>query len=255
MKKPDQKEIVAARLDALMKASAPKLDSQQKLADWINRHGKKIGQTTIGRIRRGETNATSKNLRLLADAFGVTVGHMCGEEVEQEITFKVNSEVGDKSGNGQVQFVPYQPGYDNTEPAVTKGKLPLISWVQAGEWSEILDNFQPGDADDWIPCPFNHGPHAFILRVAGFSMHNPTGDKSYSPGEFIAVDPRVEPQNKKMVVVKVDGEETATFKQLIIEPDGSYLLQALNPSWPNRIMAMPPGSRIVGVVIGKWVPE
>jgi len=137
----------------------------------------------------------------------------------------------------------------------TLGKLPLISDVQAGNWSEIVDNFQPGDAEDWIPCPFKHGSNAFILRVAGYSMYNPGGDKSYAPGEFIAVDPQVEPLNKRMVVAKIDHEERATFKQLIVEPDGTHLLMALNPSWPNRIMPMPPDSRIVGVVIGKWTPE
>lgn len=135
------------------------------------------------------------------------------------------------------------------------GMLPLISDVQAGNWSDIVDNFQPGDAEDWIPCPFKHGPNAFVLRVAGHSMYNPGGEKSYAPGEFIAVDPQVEPMNKRMVVAKIDHEERATFKQLIVEPDGTCLLQALNPSWPNRIMPMPPGSRIVGVVIGKWTPE
>lgn len=143
----------------------------------------------------------------------------------------------------------------NIESAPTMGMLPLISDVQAGSWNEIVDNFQPGDAEDWIPCPFKHGPNAFILRVAGLSMYNPGGDKSYAPGDFIAVDPQVEPLNRRMVVAKIDHEERATFKQLIIEPDGTCLLQALNPSWPNRIMPMPEGSRIVGVVIGKWTPE
>lgn len=143
-------------------------------------------------------------------------------------------------------------GDENAFHATTQGYLPLISDVQAGGWTEIVDNFQPGDAEDWLPCPFKHGPNAFILRVAGHSMHNPGGEPSFAPGEFIAVDPQVEPLNKKLVVAKVDGEERATFKQLIIEPDGTHLLQALNPSWPNRIMPLPPGSRIVGVVIGKW---
>lgn len=143
----------------------------------------------------------------------------------------------------------------NVEDARTVGLLPLISDVQAGNWSDIVDNFQPGDAEDWVPCPFKHGANAFILRVAGYSMHNPGGDKSYAPGDFIAVDPQIEPQNRRMVVAKIDHEERATFKQLIIEPDGTHMLMALNPAWPQRIMPMPPGSRIVGVVIGKWTPE
>lgn len=68
------KETVAERLDGLMKA-VPHLSTQMKLAKKTG-----IGQTTIGRIRRGEVNATSENLRSIADAFGVTVGYLYGEE-------------------------------------------------------------------------------------------------------------------------------------------------------------------------------
>lgn len=134
-------------------------------------------------------------------------------------------------------------------------RLPLISEVQAGGWADIVDNFQPGDAEDWIPCPFTCGPNSFILKVSGYSMYNPSGDKSYSPGEFIAVDPSREAQNKQMIVARVDHEERATFKQLLIDADGNMLLQALNPTHSPRVMTMPEGSSIVGVVIGKWTPE
>lgn len=136
-----------------------------------------------------------------------------------------------------------------------KYPLPLISWVQAGNWGDSVGEFRKEDAEDWIPCPFNHGPNAFILRVVGLSMYNPGGDKSYAPGDFIAVDPEGEIQNKKMVVVRVDHEEKATFKQLLIDSEGTMMLQALNPAHIPRTMSIPEGSRIVGTVIGKWVPE
>lgn len=136
-----------------------------------------------------------------------------------------------------------------------RASLPLISWVQAGNWASSVSDMRREDAEDWIPCPFNHGPDAFILRVAGLSMYNPGGDKSYAPGDFIAVDPQGEIRNKKMVVVRIDHEEKATFKQLLIDEDGSMMLQAINPAHIPRTMPLPEGSRIVGTVIGKWVPE
>lgn len=143
----------------------------------------------------------------------------------------------------------------NAVAVENRGKLPLISWVQAGEWSDIVDNFHPGDAEDWIACPFKHSEQSFVLQVVGHSMYNPGGEKSYAPGEYIAVDPKKEAINKSMVVVRVDHEEKATFKQLLIDSEGTMMLQALNPSHVPRIMTVPEGSRIVGVVIGKWVPE
>ncbi|WP_232036135.1 LexA family protein [Burkholderia stabilis] len=141
------------------------------------------------------------------------------------------------------------------EKAAYVGKLPLISWVQAGDWSEIVDNFHPGDAEDWILCPFNHGPSAFILRVVGESMYDPSGPKSYAPGDYIAVDPSREAVNRSMVVVRLLDDEKATFKQLIVDPDGTKMLKALNPNWPKPFIEINGNAKIVGTVIGKWVPE
>lgn len=236
------KDIVGKRLAALMDRS-PALGTQQKLAA---RTG--IGQTTIGRIRRGEVNATADNIKRIADAFGVAVSYLYGETDEHGLTREQRMAIAAASDKG-----PFDENVVSG-PAI-RGKLPLISWVQAGNWTEVVDNFQPGDAEDWIPCPFNHGPNAFILRVVGESNFDPTGPKSYAPGDFIAVDPAREPINRSMVVVRVDHEDRATFKQLLMDDDGTMLLKALNPNWPNGVFAMPKGSRIVGVVIGKWIPE
>lgn len=238
------KETVGRRVTELM-AAVPSLGTQQKLA---TRTG--IGQTTIGRIRRGEVNATADNLKRIANAFNVPVSYLYDETDVSGMTPE-QAQARDERllrDNGELDN-NVMPGPD------IRGKLPLISWVQAGEWTDIAEKFQPGDAEDWIPCPFQHGPHAFILRVVGESMYDPTGAKSYAPDEFIAVDPARTPANRSMVIVRVDHEEKATFRQLLMDEDGTQLLKALNPNWPNRVFPMPRGSRIVGVVIGKWVPE
>ena len=154
----------------------------------------------------------------------------------------------------QPELVKSIPSFENIA-SIRPGMLPLISWVQAGNWEEVIDNFAPGDAEDWIPCPRNHGPNAFYLRVSGESMYDPTGPKSYAPGDLIAVDPAREAINRSMVVVRLDHENRATFKQLLMDEDGSVMLKALNPNWHDRMFPMPEGSRIVGVVIGKWVAE
>lgn len=140
-------------------------------------------------------------------------------------------------------------------PHTKSGFLPLISWVQAVDWGPPMGNFEAVDAQDWIRCPFDHGPDAFILEVSGESNYDPAGQKSYAPGEFIAVDPARTPVNRSMIIVRVDHEERATFKQLLMDESGTRLLKALNPNWPNRVTALPEGSHIIGVVIGKWVPE
>lgn len=140
-------------------------------------------------------------------------------------------------------------------PKDRRGLVPLLSWEQAVNWGQTLNSNNVEEAEDWLRCPFNHGTEAFILEVAGESNYDPTGPKSYAPGEFIAVDPAREPVNRSMVVVRVDHEERATFKQLLMDESGLRILKALNPNWPGRPAPLPEGSRIIGVVIGKWVPE
>ena len=122
-----------------------------------------------------------------------------------------------------------------------QGSYPVISWVQAGGWNDIhLTDLH--DAD-YYPCPVRCSKNTFLLKVVGKSM-NPV----FREGELIFVDPDVEAVNGKYVVARLDDENQATFKQLIIE-DGKKFLQAANPDWPTPIIPINGNCTIVGVVI------
>jgi SOS-response transcriptional repressor LexA len=125
-------------------------------------------------------------------------------------------------------------------------KIPLISWVQAGTWSEIIDNFQPGDAYAHYPCPEKHSSSTFALTIVGESMY-----PDFIPGEIIYVDPEVEAQSGSCVVIRQNGDTETTFKQLMLDGSKKYL-KALNPNWPNPIIEMLPDAVICGVVIGSY---
>ncbi|MBR8303711.1 helix-turn-helix domain-containing protein [Burkholderia dolosa] len=145
---------------------------------------------------------------------------------------------------------------DNSESNITEwpvGKLPLISWVQAGDWSEIVDNFQPGDAEDWIACPFPSGRHGFVLRVVGDSMFNPGGDLSFRDGDFISVNPERDAHHRSLVIARRNREK-ATFKQLLLDESDGPMLHALNPNWPTRYIPLDKHTEIIGVVTGQWRP-
>lgn len=124
--------------------------------------------------------------------------------------------------------------------------VPLISWVQAGSWAEVVDNFQPGDADEYYPCPEKHSDNTFALSVVGESM-----SPDFIPNEIIYVDPCVEAVSGSYVVVRQNGDTEATFKQLMLDGSKKYL-KALNPNWPNPIIEMLPDAVICGVVIGSY---
>lgn len=154
---------------------------------------------------------------------------------------------------GQGEMLTSALGESNVEigPDI-RGAVPEISWVQAGAWCEVIDLFEPGDADHWWPCPVPHGPHTYVLRVRGNSMTAPHGI-SFPDGELIFVDPDVPPENGRFVIVKLEDTQEATFKKLVIEGKDMYL-EALNPSWPDRIMKIGKDARFCGAVIFKGTP-
>jgi SOS-response transcriptional repressor LexA len=132
-------------------------------------------------------------------------------------------------------------GAPELEPApLGTARLPLVSWVTAGHWREVVDSFQPGDADDWVETTKRVGPSAFALRVRGDSMEPRCPD-----GAIIVVDPDREAVNGSLVVVRLDKDEEATFKRLVIE-GGRRFLAPLNPRYPVLEITGP--ATVCGVV-------
>lgn len=132
--------------------------------------------------------------------------------------------------------------------SISMRKVPLISWIAAGTWCESGDPYSPGEAEEWLECPFPFSDKAFCLRVIGDSM---SAEFGYRDGEVILVDPSVSPRHNDDVIARTpDG--SYTFKRLQVTPEGSYLL-ALNPDHPNRKISIPEGTTICGVVTGSWL--
>lgn len=132
------------------------------------------------------------------------------------------------------------------------GRVPLISWVQAGGFCEAVDLFEPGDAEEWLPCPASHSERAYALRVRGDSMTSPyPGQRSYPEGTVIFVDPDKPLVNGCRVIAKLDGE--VTFK-IYAEDLGRVYLRPINPSYPS-LDVTDRDVAFCGVVIGSYIPE
>jgi len=128
---------------------------------------------------------------------------------------------------------------------VVRSLHPLISWVQAGEWTEISEGYVPQYESELLPCPVRCSEETFVLRVHGVSM-----EPRFHEGDLIFVDPDATPVHGKYVVVQLDESNEATFKQLIVEENRQYL-KALNPDWPTRIIEVNAAATICGVVVFK----
>ena len=132
-----------------------------------------------------------------------------------------------------------------------EGRVPLISWVQAGDWKQAADPYAPGDAEEWLDSPVRASSGVYALRVRGESMVNPAGPKSYPDGCIIFVDPnRRSPHNGERIIAKIDGNDEVTFK-VYTEDAGRVFLKPLNPQFPPIFEKF----KVLGTVIYKGEPE
>ena len=182
-----------------------------------------VGQTAISALEQRDSE-TSKFTQQIAKCLGVNPDWLA-------------------TGKGE-------PDYNN---AFMVQQVPLISWVHAGEWSEANDPYVVGDAETWIPYAVTTrkdnnvtgSDRMFALRVSGVSM-----EPTFNEGDIIIVDPDQNPSHGSFVVVRLDDDNVATFKQLIIEHDKRYL-KALNPIWVPQLQPINGNATLVGVVVSR----
>lgn len=195
------------------------------------------------------TDTRLKNLRRVMDERHIKTGSLAtllGKAPAQVSAFAGKNPtkgIGDQIARELEKALELPGGYldmafgpDDSGNAVvlssTGRKLPVISSITAGSWCEAVDNFQPGDADEWIEAPGPVGPNAFILKIEGISMQ-----PMFFEGDKIVIDPAHEARPGHFVVAKRASDQAVTFKQLRFE-DGTYFLYALNPDWPDRIIKL-----------------
>jgi SOS-response transcriptional repressor LexA len=209
--------------DALQKKNG---GNQSELARFVG-----VSPQAVQKWIAGETEPRGENLTSAAEFLGMHPA---------ELRFgQMQSAGGEARSESNVE-----PGPDFKN----NRRYPVISWVQAGEWATICDNFESGDAEDWRPCHRDLGPCGFILRVRGESMTAVGTQYTFPDGIMIYVSPDAEAIPGKFVIVRRDGGREATFKRLVMV-EGDPYLEALNPNWPQRYLKMQPGDTICGVVM------
>lgn len=226
-----------------MNAAEKEIENRRaQLRKWIATHFKNTAAFVAKHnLNQGEISGLlnkksfgSRKARLLEEATGMPERYL--EQISEPVQTQNPGANGAGSGN-------VLPGPD------IQGRVPVVSWIQAGEWGEIVGGFAATDAEEWLPCPRSHGPNTFALRVQGSSM-----EPKFQAGDIIFVDPSAEALHGKNVVVRLENEQTATFKQLVIE-DGQMFLRPLNPDWPEKMIRVTSAATFCGVVIGKFVSE
>ena len=126
-------------------------------------------------------------------------------------------------------------------PMPARRLAPVISYVQAGNWAELVDAYPMGEGFEHIDIDAKWSANSFVLKVRGDSML-PT----LTEGAYIVVDPAVEWMHNRIVVVRQNGDTEVTVKRLVKDGD-TYYLKPDNTNY--RPMEMGKDAHICGVVV------
>jgi len=206
----------------------------------------KINQPTLARMLNGQSKEPAgENADNLCRFFNIDRDQLLGKKPIPII---------DSKGSGGVEG-QNSDSINNQNVATNHSKTkqtPLISFVTAGNWDDVMDPYALNDAEDWIEWPGQVSERAYVLRIKGLSMFNSRTGEGYPDGSQVKFEPDMEARHGDNVVVRTpDG--SVTFKKLQITDEGKYL-SAINPDWPEPIIKIPEDSVICGVADGHFVP-
>ena len=185
-----------------------------------------VEQPVISQLERGK-NLQSAHLPKIAHATGVSAIWLSDNIGPMVVDSKEESNV------------------STAEQPSQSFRYPVISWVSAGSWAEVVEPYPVGISDRYEYSEYNSKGPAFWLEVKGDSMTSPVGP-SIAQGSLILVDTEVEATPGRLVVAKLPDSNEATFKKLVSD-GGRLYLKPLNPGYPTEVFDE--NCRIVGVVV------
>lgn len=176
-----------------------------------------VKQSVISDLETGNAKSTGSILEL-ANALSVTA-----EELKKGVFDEVS--------------------LTNVVPVVPR-MAPVLSWVQAGTMTNV-ETVDMSQVEEWLPLPDGDCEKCFYLKVQGLSNY-----PEFHEGDYILVDPTLPfgDMNSGDIIV-VRKFDDATFKRLVIEPDGTKYLQAINPEFKPNIIPLDENCEFVGEVV------
>lgn len=186
-----------------------------------------------------EKNLKGYQLAELAGIHAVTMSKILNNKMPQ-VSLGIIGKIA-TALNVTIERLQYQGNIEIVE--TPKGRIPVISWVQAGKWHEAIDAYPAGVAEEWVPYE-TRSKGVFALRVKGDSM-----EPEYRDGDTIIVNPQIEARAGDDVIARYGND--VTFKRLK-KQNGTILLSPLNPAHPDIIITGKDlkNYRTIGVVEG-----
>ncbi len=129
-------------------------------------------------------------------------------------------------------------------------KIPILSFVQAGNWTNTGDD----SFDEWIDVPEDMPDGSYGLKIRGKSM-----EPAFYQGEIVIVDPTLSANPGDYVLARVANspDNEATIKQYAvtgIDRNGveTFELRPLNPLFPT-LSSKEFEINLLGVVVEKRI--
>ncbi|MEG9531626.1 XRE family transcriptional regulator [Mannheimia indoligenes] len=187
-----------------------KLDTREKASKW--------GQSRIGNYETGTRTPDLEDIRIISSVLNIE---------PSDLAF----------------------GSSNIIPAtIGTTKVPLISYIQAGQWTGI-DDFRESCGDyEYILTDLEVSEDAFALEIKGDSM-----EPDFIEGDRVIIDPDVQPHAGEFVAA-INGEYEATFKKYRPLEDldeygrQHFELIALNPDY-HKLSTLKQEIRIIGTMV------
>lgn len=209
----------------------------------------KVSDKGAGKWLKAEAIPETSKIPLIAEFLNVNAEWLLSGNGEMRPT---QTQSQDGQSQSQSQGKPWQTPIDELsirhDGLPPSRETPVISWVAAGDFTEVMSS-DLSRVIEWIPYNSRAGKYGFALIVDGASM-----EPKFMPDDRIYVNPTFqidELHTGDLVIMACDGDEKATFKELVVE-DGNYYLRPLNPNWQPRLMPVDHNCRLIGKVVGRF---
>lgn len=183
---------------------------------------RKIGvpQQTLQRIITGQSpNPHGKTLQPIADFFDISVEQLKGERPLPEQILQEDLPLANP----------------------TAKPLTVLEWYQL---DSFLQSPQTIEAHDQVLIDASLSDQVFAVRLNDSSM-----EPYFPKGAILILDPQKEPEDRHLVLVRINNSDTFIFRQLLIDGDYQYL-KPMNPdlkSFPMRLLSTK--DQILGTMI------
>lgn len=169
------------------------------------------------------------------------------------------------------------------------GRIPVLRWEAAGKWSADIkapaatnktldllrgkrrllgledEESNPNErsvqevaaanealVEEWVSCPFRYSRDSYALVMDDHSCVNPFGKACIYEGDYVAVDPQKDYQNRDIVLVRQEGIAHPFIRRIFVTASDREILLALNEDWENPTVDVTPDMEVLGIVIGIW---